>query len=126
MKAPVRLVIALAVAAAGTVATYFWGRKRKTSHAVPFDPALAASVFGKKIKADDLTVIEGIGPKIAGLFRGAGIRTWQGLSEASVARCQEILDSAPGFALHDPADWPTQAKLAAHGQWQELKNRQSS
>ena len=35
---------------------------------LPFDADLAASVYGKKIKQDDLKIVEGIGPKIEELF----------------------------------------------------------
>ena len=40
---------------------------------LPFDADLAASVYGKKIKQDDLKIVEGIGPKIEELFHAAGI-----------------------------------------------------
>ena len=39
---------------------------------LPFDAALALSVFGKKIKKDDLKIVEGIGPKIEELFQNEG------------------------------------------------------
>ncbi len=90
-------------------------------HFVAFDAGLAQAVFGKKIKQDDLTLVEGIGPKIAELFQDAGIRTWQDLAETSVERCREILDAAgTRFAVHEPDTWPKQAQLAAEGKWQEL------
>ncbi len=86
-----------------------------------FDADAAKAAFGKTIKEDDLTVVEGIGPKIAELFHQANINTWQQLSETSVEACQKILDDAGDrFAIHNPSTWPRQAKLAADGQWQEL------
>ncbi len=86
-----------------------------------FDADAAKAAFGKTIKEDDLTVVEGIGPKIAELFHQANINTWQQLSETSVEACQKILDDAGDrFAIHNPNTWPRQAKLAADGQWQEL------
>ncbi|MGX1927855.1 hypothetical protein [Flagellimonas sp. 2504JD4-2] len=86
-----------------------------------FDAAAAKTAFGKKIKEDDLTLVEGIGPKIQGLFHNHGIKTWKALSETSTVKCQEILTSAgKRYRIHDPASWPMQAKMAYKGQWEEL------
>jgi len=38
------------------------------STSLPFDGDAAKAAFGKKIKQDDLKIVEGIGPKIEGLF----------------------------------------------------------
>lgn len=88
--------------------------------------AAAAIMFaGKKIKADDLNIIEGIGPKIANLLNKAGIKTWKALSEAAPARIKEILNAAgPSFQIHDPSTWPEQAGMANNGQWDALKKYQ--
>ena len=90
-----------------------------------FDPASAASVFGKKIIKNDLKIIEGIGPKIEVLFHNSGIRTWKALSETSVEKCQQILnDAGDRFKIHDPASWPKQSEMAYLGKWNELKEWQ--
>ncbi|MCX2680608.1 hypothetical protein OOZ15_11705 [Galbibacter sp. EGI 63066] len=89
--------------------------------AIPFDADLAKSVFGKKIKKDDLKIIEGIGPKIEELFKKNGVKTWRALSEASEKKCQEILDSGgKSFGMHEPGTWSKQAKLAYEGKWKKL------
>lgn len=86
-----------------------------------FDPAAAKAAFGKPIKQDDLKIVEGIGPKIQGLFHNFDIKTWKALSEVSVARCQEVLDSGGDrYKTHDPASWPMQARMAYEGKWKEL------
>lgn len=86
-----------------------------------FDAELATKVFGKAIKADDLTVIEGIGPKIAGLLAAENINTWYTLSQTRPERCQEILTNAgPRYRHHDASTWPRQAKMAFEGKWQAL------
>lgn len=86
-----------------------------------FDAAKAKAVFGKLIKADDLKVIEGIGPKIEEMFSRRGIKTWKSLSEASVAECQKVLNTGgKGYQIHDPASWPMQAKMCYEGKWIEL------
>lgn len=80
---------------------------------------------GKKVKVDDLKVIEGIGPKIAQLFNDAGINTWQELADAEVDKLNAILAEAGSrYQMHDPTTWPKQAALAAAGQWEELEKYQ--
>lgn len=92
---------------------------------IPFSAQAAASVFGKKILQDDLKIVEGIGPKIEEMFHAAGIKTWKALSETSVEKCRQILDSGgESFAVHDPATWPKQGELAYEGKWQQLKDWQ--
>ncbi len=77
---------------------------------------------GKKIKVDDLKMVEGIGPKIEGLLHAAGIKTWKDLAEAKLEDVQKILDEAgPRYRMHDPATWSKQAALAAEGKWEELE-----
>lgn len=89
--------------------------------AIPFDGAGAKAIFGKTIKQDDLKVVEGIGPKIEGMFKDAGIKTWKALSEASVADCQKVLDGGgKRYQVHDPASWPMQAKMCYEGKWKDL------
>ncbi len=88
---------------------------------VPFDTDAAKAVFGKKIKQDDLKVVEGIGPKIEELFHNHDIKTWKALSESSVEECQKVLKSGgKRFEIHKPGTWPRQAKLAYEGKWEEL------
>jgi large subunit ribosomal protein L17 len=71
---------------------------------------------------DDLTKIEGIGPKMAEVFTEAGLASFQALSEKTAEELKAILDAAEGnFAAHDPGTWPEQAKMAAEGKWDDLK-----
>lgn len=92
---------------------------------VPDVPALdldaAAAVIGSRIVADDLTVVEGIGPKIAELCHGIGIRTWSDLAETEVSLLRTMLnDAGQRFKAHDPGTWPQQATLLASGLWDEF------
>ncbi len=74
---------------------------------------------------DDLKKIEGIGPKIEALLHADGIVTFSDLSKAKVEKIQSILDKAgKRYAIHNPATWSAQAKMAAAGQWVELKKWQ--
>lgn len=94
---------------------------------IPFNADLAKSVFGKRIKQDDLKVVEGIGPKIEGLFKEAGVKTWKALSECSVEKCQEVLNTGgERYRIHNPGTWPKQAKMANENKWEELKKWQDS
>lgn len=91
----------------------------------PFDAAAAKAAFGKSIKEDDLTIVEGIGTKIRELFHNFDIKTWASLAETSVEKCQEVLDSGgKRFEIHRPTYWPLQAQLAVEGKWDELKKWQ--
>ncbi|MBS9766455.1 MAG: hypothetical protein KGV44_02805 [Flavobacteriaceae bacterium] len=92
---------------------------------LPFDGNKAKEVFGKKIKENDLTVVEGIGPKIQELFHSFNIKTWKQLSETSEERCREILDTkGDSYRIHNPKTWAEQAKMAYEGRWKELKDWQ--
>ena len=92
---------------------------------LPFDPVSARKALGRKVIQDDLKIIEGIGPKIEGLFHNYDIKTWQALSGLTVSKCQEVLDSGGNrFRVHDPASWPMQAKMAAEGKWKVLSRWQ--
>lgn len=80
---------------------------------------------GKKIKQDDLKVVEGIGPKIEGLLHDIGITTWRELADAPEAKIQQMLDDAgPRYRIHSPSTWAKQAGLAADAKWTELEKLQ--
>ncbi|HLV63862.1 hypothetical protein [Galbibacter sp.] len=94
---------------------------------LPFDAAKVKAVFGKKVKQDDLKIVEGIGPKIEELFHNNGIKTWKDLSETTVLRCKKILKSGgKAFEIHRPDTWPKQAEMAYKGLWEELKQWQKT
>ena len=74
------------------------------------------------VAQDDLTKIEGIGPKTEVALKDAGIFTFASLKNTNVQELQRILDKAEGnFAGNNPESWPTQANLAAEGLWDELE-----
>lgn len=90
-------------------------------------PARAATEKTKAPVApgsDDLKVIEGIGPKIAGVLQQAGITTFAQLAEASAERLTEIMQEAK-LRLANPETWAEQSALAAAGKWDELKELQA-
>ena len=78
-------------------------------------------------KRDDLKKIEGIGPKIEEHFNNGGIFTWEELANTEVSRLQEILTEAgPRYKMHNPGSWPKQARMAADGNWDALKEWQDA
>ena len=85
--------------------------------------AEAAPVEAPAAGPDDLKVIEGIGPKVQSVLNTAGITTFAQLADAAVEALQETLDAA-GYRYMNPASWPEQARLAAAGEWDALKQLQ--
>lgn len=76
-------------------------------------------------KGDDLTKVEGIGPKVREVFNEAGIMTFADLSEQKADKLVEILLAANSrYKMFDPTSWPLQAKMAADEKWDELKKWQ--
>jgi hypothetical protein len=74
---------------------------------------------------DDLTEIDGIGPKIAGLLAANGIGSFSRLAKSRLEDLHRILEAGgPHFRLADPASWPEQAKLAAVSDWLGLRDLQ--
>lgn len=73
--------------------------------------------------ADDLEIIEGIGPKIAAALVAAGVTTFAQLADMTPEAIQEIV-SAAGIGSKSPATWPQQASLARDGKFDELKTWQ--
>ena len=82
-------------------------------------PAPAEAAPAPPARSDDLEVIEGIGPKIAGVLRAAGITTLAQLAATDVERLRAILQEGE-VRIGDPTTWPEQAALAAAGRWDEF------
>jgi predicted flap endonuclease-1-like 5' DNA nuclease len=74
-----------------------------------------------QLHPEDLTKVEGIGPKISGVLHAARIYTFGQLAAAPVSRLEQILKDADLSALANPKTWPEQASLAAAGDWKALK-----
>lgn len=74
---------------------------------------------------EDLKIIEGIGPKIEKLLNEAGIHNWEKLAETPVEEIRDILQQAgERYRIHDPETWPEQARMAAGGEFEKLKEYQ--
>ena len=87
----------------------------------------AAAKPAAKVKKDDLTIVEGIGPKIAELLVADGIVTFADLASAKVEAIAAILEKAGSrYSTHKPDTWPQQAALARDGKMDELKALQDA
>ncbi|HPF35198.1 MAG TPA: helix-hairpin-helix domain-containing protein [Candidatus Krumholzibacteria bacterium] len=96
-------------------------------------PAAAPAKAAKKAEAatakaadatDDLTKIEGIGPKFALAFQSVGVATFADLAAKSVDELKALLEGSEEYASlagRVGDTWPKQAEMAAAGQWDELK-----
>lgn len=87
-----------------------------------------AALAGFKLKhANDLEIIEGIGPKIAGLFNDNGVTTFAQVSGMSVPAMNAILEKGGSrFKLANPSTWAKQARLCHENRWAELQALQDS
>jgi predicted Fe-Mo cluster-binding NifX family protein len=77
------------------------------------------------VKHDDLTAIEGIGPKISGMLKENGITTYKVLAKTDASKIANLLKKG-GFTLAEPSTWPQQAALLAEGKMKELKMLQAN
>jgi len=93
----------------------------------PLHPHISNSCLCLTAKAekDNLTKVEGIGPKIAGLLNDANITTFEKLAGTDVGALKGILAAAgKRYQMHDPSSWAAQADLAGQGKWDALKKWQ--
>ncbi|TAK45635.1 MAG: DUF4332 domain-containing protein [Saprospiraceae bacterium] len=99
--------------------------KPAVKSAAPKTAAKPAEPIVKKAAADNLTLVEGIGPKIAELLANAGIVTFADLAKAKVDTLKRVLDAAGSrYKMHDPSTWTEQAALAVKGEWSKLEKLQ--
>ena len=85
-------------------------------------PEVMSGAHAEK-SADDLTVLEGVGPKVAKILNEAGYASFADLANADPAVVDKVLD-ANNLQMMDSAGWIEQAKLAAAGNIEGLKKLQ--
>jgi large subunit ribosomal protein L27 len=65
-------------------------------------------------KGDNLTKLDGVGPKLAEILNAAGLNTYADVAGTSVEKFKEILEAAGSrYASKDPQPWIDQAKELA-------------
>jgi predicted flap endonuclease-1-like 5' DNA nuclease len=101
-------------------------QQQKVAEVVPLTPPAAAVPAAPPVpqKPDDLTIIEGIGPKIAGILNQNGITTFAQLASTDVQKIVTILKQNK-LQFTKPDSWMEQARLAANGKMDELKALQA-
>nr|MBS0037255.1 50S ribosomal protein L27 [Saprospiraceae bacterium] len=91
------------------------------------EPKAAQKKAASTGKGDNLKLIDGIGPKIAEILSEAGLGTYSAIADSSPEKIAEILSEAGNrYKSHDPTLWPEQAKIAATGDLDKLKEWQES
>lgn len=102
--------------------------KSATPKAAAVIDLAAAKKAGFALKnANDLTVVEGIGPKINELFNNAGVKTFAQLASQTLPQMRKVLDDGGSrFRIANPSTWGQQAALAAENKWDELKKLQDN
>ena len=77
---------------------------------------------------DDLSVIDGIGPRVADVLMSAKIKTFSKLASISPEEISKILEAKDSrlLRLTDPTSWPRQARLAGEEDWEGLSALQYS
>jgi F-type H+-transporting ATPase subunit gamma len=79
----------------------------------------------KPATGDDLTRIEGIGPKMSAALVAAGIDTFEKLASADEAQLTAALEAAGLRFAPSMLTWSQQAAFAARGDWDGLKAMQA-
>ena len=77
---------------------------------------------------DNFAILDGIGPKVSNVLRSAGITSFARLADTDFDKITDILmkENPSLTRLTDPSTWPAQARLAADGDWEGLKELQES
>lgn len=104
-----------------------WKIDTAARHAAISEPNWLAAYTTKaaNLAIDDLTRIEGIGPKVCALLIEQGITRYSQLARVPVDLIRQSLRAkGQSFAMIDPQSWPAQAALAANGQWDALQSMQ--
>ena len=69
---------------------------------------------------DDLTQINGIGPRISTILNEGGITTYADLQSANTGELRQIIAVGGALPPSSLESWPTQASYAARGDWSGL------
>src|SRR5215211_809407 len=101
----------------------WWLFSRRKTESVDARTEKSVSRNGRA-SADDLTKLEGIGPKVAKVLNNAGITTFDDLARAEAADVKSVLNKA-GLQMMNPEGWIEQASLAAKGDWEAVERLQN-
>ncbi len=101
--------------------------KKITASPVRANYEYISNLLGRQVIENDLTLINGIGPRTAALLESKGIDTWNELAETTTDQLRQILEEAGGvYKSLDPAHWAKQASMASQSEWRKLRVFQES
>lgn len=92
----------------------------QSSKPTPAKPNGKGSGKGNK-SGDDLTRLEGIGPKMSSALKAAGLDTFAKLAASDEAVLRAAIEAAGLSFSPTLPSWPEQASFAARGDWDGLK-----
>lgn len=96
---------------------------RKSNEAMASTPMIKPD--SKRGPSDDLTKIEGIGPKMSTALKAAGIRTFKTLAKTEPEALRAAIEAAGMRLAPSLETWAEQATYAAAGDWEGLEKLQS-
>lgn len=91
----------------------------------PEEP-IAVTPQGDTAEPDDLTKLEGIGPKMSKALIAGGVTSFEKLSTMSVSDIRAVLDAQGQRFAPAAESWAEQASLAAKGDWDGLQALQDT
>lgn len=94
--------------------------------ALSVPPLEASAETAAPETGDDLTMIDGIGPKTAEALKAAGVTTFVALGEMKPEAIAEALRKEGGRPGGNLDTWPQQARFAARGDWSGMRRYVSS
>jgi predicted flap endonuclease-1-like 5' DNA nuclease len=83
-------------------------------------PAAPRTETAAAAPPDDLTQINGIGPRISTILNEGGITTYAELQRANTGELRQIIAVGGALPPSSLESWPTQASYAARGDWSGL------
>jgi predicted flap endonuclease-1-like 5' DNA nuclease len=93
--------------------------------AKPAAPAAKAAPPAEEAKPDDLTLIEGIGPKSGEALKAAGITTFGQVAKMSPGDLEKVMKDHKVRLVGSTEHWPRQAEIAASGDLTALEEYQT-
>ena len=92
------------------------------------EPSHSGATKPKAAKAaapDDLTQLNGIGPRISTILSDGGVTTYDALEHTDTSELRKIIAQGGALPPSSLDTWPTQASYAARGDWQGLASYNS-
>ncbi len=79
----------------------------------------------KAAAPDDLTQLNGIGPRISSILSDGGVTTYAELEHTDPSELRKIIAQGGALPPSSLDTWPTQASYAVRGDWQGLASYNS-